>query len=140
MTKAEQARRTMERRQKIINFTKVPRTSVEIVDYMNFSKFSIHDDMKFLRNNGIMSLYSGIPKAHGLETAKYVCKQLNILANGFSANMKEYPPILQQMLGFNQLEPQGAQAVRNLDKPYKSEPLRKMNYAWQGYQSGLEAA
>jgi hypothetical protein len=29
---------------------------------------------------------------------------------------------------------------KNLDKPERPRPLRKMNYAWQGYRSGLEAA
>jgi predicted transcriptional regulator len=28
---------------------------------------------------------------------------------------------------------------KNLDRPARKEPLRKMNYGWMGYQSGLEA-
>lgn len=36
--------------------------------------------------------------------------------------------------------PKGGVIHRNLDKPERPRPLRKMNYGWMGYQSGLEAA
>jgi hypothetical protein len=36
--------------------------------------------------------------------------------------------------------PTGGTIHRFLDQPERPRPLRKMNYAWQGYQSGLEAA
>jgi predicted transcriptional regulator len=48
---------------------------------------------------------------------------------------------LSLMMGYTDFEPQiSINAHKRLDEPYKSEPLRKMNYAWLGHQSGLEAA
>jgi predicted transcriptional regulator len=48
---------------------------------------------------------------------------------------------LSLMMGYTDYEPPILHnAPKRLDEPYESEPLRKMNYGWMGYQSGLEAA
>jgi hypothetical protein len=47
---------------------------------------------------------------------------------------------LKRMMGVNESIPTGGKVYKNMDKQCPVTPLRKMNYAWQGYQSGLEAA
>jgi hypothetical protein len=57
-----------------------------------------------------------------------------------SEPMLPFDPALSRMMGYTDIKPLSGSVFKNLDKPHKSPPLRKINTAWMGYQSGFELA
>jgi hypothetical protein len=51
-----------------------------------------------------------------------------------------FDPFLSRMMGYTDIPVPQADVHMLLNRPCPVTPLRKMNYAWKGYQSGLEAA
>jgi DNA-binding Lrp family transcriptional regulator len=44
-----------------------------------------------------------------------------------------FDPFLSRMMGYTDIPVPQAEVICNLDRPFKSEPLRKLNLAWHGY-------
>lgn len=125
----------------VLNFLETgPKTLKDIAVAMNATKDRVRAWMYDLEHmgavrstfqqSGYRGLASRVRVIHLVDKKKYqmkerkptVCKIKETFENG------NYPI------------PKGGTIHRFLDQPERARPLRKMNYAWQGYQSGLEAA
>jgi hypothetical protein len=117
-----------------------PKTLKDIAVAMNATKDRVRAWMYDLEHmgavrstfqqSGYRGLASRVRVIHLVDKKKYqmkerkptVCKIKETFENG------SYPI------------PKGGTIHRFLDQPERARPLRKMNYGWMGYQSGLEAA
>jgi hypothetical protein len=134
--------RAMNRRQQVIEFLAEPHTSFEVMERFKVSSHCVREDMEYLKNVGIVLLHSGTPRSKQQNRAKYIAKQVR-LTLGYGnqeLNFGEYPEFLQSMLGFAKVNPTGGTKHLHLDHLVRPQPLRKLNTAWMGYQSALEAA
>lgn len=120
----------------------------EIAATLEINKSSIYQYLRELEELGCVKIYKAVvPNENGIggnpnifvefvTWDKYKDQEVN---SGNKLKPLPFDETLSRMMGYTDLNPQGATQVKKLDEPYKAEPLRKMNYGWLGYQSGLEA-
>jgi predicted ArsR family transcriptional regulator len=146
MTQEERAKRTLERRQKIVEFLAEPHSITQMRDQMGISSSCAFDDAQYLRAAGLLILHSGVPKSHGRNGAKYICKQVTLKPEGDIAQSDiipdNYPDLMLKFLGFTTFKPPKiGEIYHNEYKQVKPDPspLRKVS-AWAGHMSAMEMA
>lgn len=147
MKKSEYAVKVRERRQLVADALNEPRTIRDIAAELNISYWHARQDIRHLRKLGYVVITSkDIHNKKGNAVAdKYLCRPVNLeslsdlKASEFKA--ENYPPILLKFLGHNAIDQKvSGRVFKTLDEKVRPEPLRKINAAWLGYQSGLEMA
>jgi hypothetical protein len=139
MTKAQLER--LNRRQAVVDCLTEPRNIDEISALVGEPVAILRCDIQHLRKRGIVtSQYNILNPRYG---AKVVYMAVpTILKNGEikEVDFSEYPDFMQKMFGYADVPAGKGQQYINSDKPARKDPLRKINTAWMGYQSGLELA
>jgi hypothetical protein len=144
LTKEEQHRRALERRQRVVELLQEPHTITQVREVLSISYNCAKDDMEYLKHLNLLTLVSGVPKGQGNNGAKYICKQVtlrptDVVLSDFKA--ANYPDFMLKMLGYTNTSPDKVGRVfENSNKPVQPQPLRHINTAWMNYQSGLELA
>lgn len=121
----------------------------DIATRLKINTSSIYQYLRELEELGCLKLFKAIvPNNNGIGGNPNIFVKFVTWDTYKDQEVKQrgaLPPLpfdetLSRMMGYTNLQPKGAEKVTNLDKPYKAEPLKKLNMAWMGYQSGLEAA